>query len=74
MYNLRHHTHFRFVHNILLQPEQKKTAVKTKVWNIKEVKKQLGPELCKNIPFLHAVLGCDTMHLPTVWDKERDFT
>ena len=30
------------------------------MWDIKDVKKQLGPGLCKNILFLHAVLGCDT--------------
>ena len=33
---------------------------KPKVWNIKAVKEQLGPEICSNILFLHAVLGCDT--------------
>ncbi len=30
------------------------------MWNIKAVKEQLGPEVCTNILFLHAVLGCDT--------------
>ena len=33
---------------------------KPKVCNIKAVKEQLGPEICSNILFLHAVLGCDT--------------
>ena len=47
-------------HNIFLRPEPKKTAKKPKVWYIQDVKEQLGPELCKNILFLHAVLGCDT--------------
>ena len=47
-------------HNIFFRPEPKKTAKKFKVWDIKDVKKQLGRGLCKNILFLHAVLGCDT--------------
>ena len=41
-------------------PEAKKNMKKPKVWNIKAVKEQLGPEICSNILFLHAVLGYDT--------------
>ena len=41
-------------------PEPKTNMKKPKVWNIKAVKEQLGPEICSNIFFLHAVLGCDT--------------
>ena len=47
-------------HNIYFRPEPKKNTKKLKVWNIKAVKEQLGPEICSNILFLHAVLGCDT--------------
>ncbi len=47
-------------HNIFFRPEPKKTAKKPRVWDIKDVKEQLGPEVCRNILFLHAVLGCDT--------------
>ena len=36
---------------------------KPKVLNIEAVKEQLGPEICSNILFLHAVLGCDTTSL-----------
>ena len=43
-------------HNIFLQPEVKKNTKKPKVWNVKAVKEQLGPEICSNIIFLHAVL------------------
>ena len=43
-------------HYIFLQSEPKKTAKKPTVWYIQDVKEQLGPELCKNILFLHAVL------------------
>ena len=47
-------------HNIFFRPEPKKNSKKPRVWNIKAVKEQLGPEICSNILFLHAVLGCDT--------------
>ena len=47
-------------HYIFFRPEPKKNVKKPKVWNIKAVKEQLGSEICSNIPFLHAVLGCDT--------------
>ena len=42
------------------RPEPKKNTKKPRVWSIKTVKEQLGPEICSNILFLHAVLGCDT--------------
>ena len=38
----------------------KKNTKKPRVWSIKPVKEPLGPEICSNILFLHAVLGCDT--------------
>ena len=47
-------------HKILFRPEPKKNTKNPRVWNIKAVKKQLGLEVCNNILFLHAVLGCDT--------------
>ena len=47
-------------HNIFFRPEPKKNVRKPKVWNIQAVKTQLGPEVCSNILFLHAILGCDT--------------
>ena len=47
-------------HNVFYWSELQKTANKPKVCNIQDAKDQMGPELCKNIPFLHAVLGCDT--------------
>lgn len=31
-----------------------------KIWNIKATQEALGREICDNILFLHAVLGCDT--------------
>ena len=47
-------------HNIFFKPEPKKATKNPRVWNITAVKKKLGPELCSNILFLHAILGCDT--------------
>ena len=46
--------------DIFFRPELKKNTKKPKVWNIKLIKKQLGPEICNNILFIHAILGCDT--------------
>ena len=56
---LCYHANLDF-HNIFFQPEPKKNTKKPRVWSIKAVKEQLGPEICSNILFLHAVLGCDT--------------
>ena len=47
--------------NIYFKAEQRrnmKTAAR--VWNIKETKLKLGNELCDNLLFVHAFLGCDT--------------
>ena len=38
----------------------RKVQSKPRVWNITSVKQQLGAEVCNNILFLHAILGCDT--------------
>ena len=47
-------------HSIFFQPEPKKATKNPRVWDIKAVKEQLGPEVYSYILFLHAVLGCDT--------------
>ena len=47
-------------HCIFFRPEPKKTTKNPRIWDIKAVKEQLGPEVCSHILFLHAVLGCDT--------------
>ena len=31
-----------------------------KVWNVKKTKSALGLDVCSNILFVHALLGCDT--------------
>ena len=47
-------------HNVFFLPTPKKNTKKIKEWNIMVTKEQLGPDICCNILFLHAVLGCDT--------------
>ena len=47
-------------HIIFFKPELKKGSKNPGVWNITAVKEKLGPELCSNILFLHAILECDT--------------
>ena len=46
--------------DIFFRSETKKGTKRPRVWSIKSVKQQLGPELCKNLLFLHAISGCDT--------------
>ena len=46
--------------HMFFKPEPKKNAKKHQIWNITAVKEQLGPEMCSNILFLYAILGCDT--------------
>ena len=59
-------------HSIFFRPEPKKNTKTIRVWNIKAVKEQLGPEVCTHILCLHAVLGCDTTSRP-LWHWERNF-
>ena len=47
-------------YNILFRPEPKKNTKNPKVWDIKAVKEELGPEICNSVLFLHAILGCNT--------------
>lgn len=45
---------------VFLQSSTKKKASENRIWDIKKVKAELGPDLSDNILFLHAILGCDT--------------
>ena len=47
-------------HDLFFRPEPKQSCKTKRVWNIKETKNLLGPSVCKNILFVHALLGCDT--------------
>ena len=46
--------------DLFFRPEPKQSSKTKRVWNIKETKNLLGPSVCKNILFVHALLGCDT--------------
>ena len=39
---------------------QKKNTKKLRVWNIRATKEKLDQDICNNILFIHAILGCDT--------------
>ena len=47
-------------HDIYFKPEAKKSVKKIRCWTIKHAKAKLGPLICDNILFLHAILGCDS--------------
>ena len=47
-------------HDLLFCPEPNKIIKQPRIWNIKAVKQQLGPDICQHILELDAVLGCDT--------------
>lgn len=45
---------------LFLAPEPKKGTKTRRIWCIKQTKEQLGPKVCDNILFIHAILGCDS--------------
>ncbi len=47
-------------HDLFFRPELKMNTKKHRIWNIKATKEKLGPDICNNILFIHAFLGCDT--------------
>ena len=47
-------------HDIYFKPEPKKDANKIRTWDIEQAKQTLGQDICTNILFVHALLGCDT--------------
>ena len=53
-------------HDIFFKPEPKKLKSgkirkQPRTWHIRYTKAKLGDDVCKNILFLHAILGCDTV-------------
>ncbi len=46
--------------DIFFCPEPKQNSKKQRIWNINKTKSDLGDKVCKNILFIHALLGCDT--------------
>ena len=47
-------------HDLFFQPEPRANSTRRRVWNIKVLKEKLGQDVCNNILFIHAILGCDT--------------
>ena len=47
-------------HVVFFRPEPKATAKKMRIWNIKRSKETLGMHICAKLPFVHAILGCDS--------------
>ena len=47
-------------YDLFFRPEPKKNTKKLRIWNIKATKEKLGQDICSNILFIHAFLGCDT--------------
>ncbi|KAK3728718.1 hypothetical protein QZH41_009783 [Actinostola sp. cb2023] len=52
------------LYDLYFRPEPKANFRQSKVWNMKQVKEELGHAVCHNMLFLHAVLGCDTTSRP----------
>ena len=45
---------------IFMKPESRHGSKEAKFWDIHVMKSILGDGLCKHLPFIHALLGCDT--------------
>ena len=57
---LCHHSR-NTIYDIFYTSEQKVNARKPpRCWNIRNTRSVLGHDVCENILFLHAILGCDT--------------
>lgn len=51
-------------YDLYFRPEPKANSKEIRVWNMRKVAEELGSDLCQNMLFLHAVLGCDTTSRP----------
>ena len=47
-------------HELFFQPEPKANSRRRRVWKMKDLKEKLGEDVCNNLLFIHAILGCDT--------------
>ena len=55
---LLHHADLN-AQELFLAPEPKKATKTRQIWCIKQTKELLGPKVCDNLLFIHAILGCD---------------
>ena len=42
------------------EPNQRLSSKGLRMWDIKKTKVFLGPDVCRSLPFIHALTGCDT--------------
>ena len=47
-------------HNIFYTSDVKSGTKRKKIWDINQTKESLGFRICKLLPVLHALSGCDT--------------
>ena len=47
-------------HNLFFHTQDKSTTHKSRLWNMKVLKENLGSRICKSLLFIHAISGCDT--------------
>ena len=46
--------------DLFMQCSTRGTMKKNRIWDIKVTQSELGADICNNILFIHAILGCDT--------------
>ena len=46
--------------DLFMQCSTRGTTRKNRIWDIKVTQSELGADICNNILFIHAILGCDT--------------
>ena len=51
-------------YDLCFRPESKGNSRQSEVWNMKQMKGELGHAVCHNMLFHHAVFGCDTTLRP----------
>ena len=48
-----------WIHVAYISTRSKRNTKCCRIWHVQSVKKQLEPQVCDHILFLHAILGCD---------------
>ncbi len=46
--------------DLFMEFSTRRTTKKNRIWDIKVTQSELGANICNNILFIHAILGCDT--------------
>ena len=48
--------------DLFMQCSTRGTTKKKRIWDIKVTQSELGADICNNILFIHAILGCDSIY------------